>query len=290
MRIAIGIPTYNRASVLLSTIREALQQNRPADEIVIVDQSDWYPEGSKDELLALAQKGAIRYFRQQEANLPKARNRILDECACDIIIFIDDDVQLTPDFVESHLANYQDDSVSAVCGRVTESDILISPVVARTWPRFLDYKFFDLGWSHRIGDFGTVKGCNHSVRRETVLALKGYDEAFAGVALREETDIAFRILQARGTICFDPLAYLHHLRVPSGGCRVNVWGDWTAGCCVLRFAVKHRNQLGWYFLSEIWHGYRLSVLNKRNICRPRLIILRSMAYAYCIMYLFLRGG
>ena len=288
MKIAVGIPTYNRARVLLDTIRDTLQQHPPADEIIVVDQSDWYPEGAKEELLALAQNGAIRYFRQEEPNLPKARNRILSETTCDIVIFIDDDVQLSPGFVGAHSANYQDDAVWAVCGRVTERDIPVRPEVVRTWPKVLDYKLFDLGWTQPIDDFGIFKGCNHSVRRERALALGGYDETYIGVALREEGDLAFRITQAGGTIRFDPTAHLHHLRAPAGGCRVSVWGDWTAGSAALRFALKHRKQLGRYFWPELWHAYRLGVLNMKNIRQPLSIVKKTVDFAIELTRLIVR--
>lgn len=278
MKTAIGIPTYNRSNVLLDTIRDALEQDPPAYEIIVVDQSDWCPAESQEELFRLAQEGAIRYFRQEEPNLPKARNRILAESVCDVVIFIDDDVQLSTGFVAAHLANYRDTTVWAVCGRLTERDIPIRRVSVRNWPRALDYKNFDLGWPHRINDFGNIKGCNHSVCRCRVLSLGGYDDAYIGVALREETDLAFRIVQAGGTIHFDPTAHLHHLRAPAGGCRVSAWGDWTAGCAVLRFSLKHRKQLGRYFCSELWHAYRLGVLNKSNFRHPLRVIEKTVLF------------
>lgn len=285
MKVALGIPTYNRGNILLDTIHDALRQDPPADEIIVVDQSDWYPDGVQEAIFALAQKGAIRYFRQEVANLPKARNRILAETSCDIVIFIDDDVQLAPGFVAAHCANFHDETIVAVCGRLTERDIPIRPLVERTWPKVLDYKLFDLGWTRRVDDFGTVKGCNHSVRREHVLALGGYDEAYAGVALREETDLAFRLIQAGGGICFDAAAHLHHLRAPSGGCRVSAHGDWSAGCSALRFAIKHRRLLGQYFWSELWRAYRLGVLNKRNMQRPWQVVRRTVVFAQTVVRL-----
>lgn len=288
MKVAIGIPTYNRADVLLDTISDALRQEPPADEIVVVDQSDWYPDGSKEDLFALARQSAICYVRQEEANLPKARNRVLAETSCDIVIFIDDDVQLSPAFVAAHLANYRDIAVWAACGRITERDIPVRPLIKRTWPKIRDYKLFDPGWSQRIEDFGSFKGCNHSVRRRAVLDLGGYDEAYTGVALREETDLAFRIMQAGGIIVFDPAAHLHHLRAPAGGCRLSVWGDWNAGCAVLRFALKNRKQLGRYFWTELWHAYRLGVVNKRNLRHPLRILRKTLSFSLNCAHLAFR--
>ncbi len=279
MKIAIGIPTFNRASVLLDTIRDILQQHPRADEIVVVDQSDWYPEESKEALLDLAQKGDIRYFRQEEPNLPKARNRILNETDCDIVIFIDDDVLLTEGFVNAHTKNYFTEDVWAVSGGVTERDITVRPLIRRCWPKVLDYKHFDLGWRQRIEDFGNFKGCNHSVRRKVVRQLGGYDEMYTGVALREETDLALRIVNFGGRIVFDPGAHLHHIRAPAGGCRVNSWGAWTAGVCVVYFAFKNRKLLrSWDFFCELLKAYRLGVANKKNLRRPFVFIYLNFIF------------
>lgn len=275
---ALGIPTFNRGHVLLDTIDQALTQDPRADEIIVVDQSDWYPEGVRERLERLASEGKIRYFQQDTPNLTMARNRILRETIADLVIFVDDDVRLSPGFIAAHRANYADTEVWAVCGRVTEEGIASRPPVSRTWLKAGDYREFDVSWLQRIDDFGSLKGCNHSVRVEAARRLGGYDESFIGVALREESDLALRILVDNGRIVFDPTAHLHHLRAPAGGCRVNQWGAWTAGLCSLRFALKHRVTLGRYFWGEIWHAYRLGVLNRSTVRRPLVVLGRSVRF------------
>jgi len=157
----------------------------------------------RERIKALAAKGVIRYFRQETPNLPTPRNCVLRETVCDIVIFIDDDVELAPGFVAAHAANFQEESVWAVCGGITERDIAVRPIVQRTWAKVLDYRKFDPRWNIRIEDFGSLKGCKHAVRRSAVLALGAYDEGYTGVALREESDLAMRILRG-GRIVFDP--------------------------------------------------------------------------------------
>ncbi len=275
---ALGIPTFNRGHVLLDTINQALAQDPRADEIIVVDQSDWYPEGAREQLERLASEGKIRYFRQDTPNLPMARNRILREAVTDIVIFVDDDVCLSPGFIAAHRANYADTEVLAVCGRLTEEGIASRPLVSRTWLKVGDYREFDASWLQRIENFGTLKGCNHSVRVDAARRLGGYDVNFTGVALCEEVDLALRILKNDGCIVFDPTAHLHHLRAPAGGCRVSQWGDWTAGLCRLRFALKHRVTLGRYFWREIWHAYRLGVLHRNTVKRPWVVLGRSVRF------------
>lgn len=276
LSVAVGIPTYNRGHVLQDTLRQILSQEPAADEVIVVDQSDWYPNGAKKELERLVAEGAIRYFYQKTPNLPAARNRILAESKSDIVIFIDDDVVLSPGFVKQHLRNYCQPDVWAVGGRVTEAGIRPKTNAPRNWRKVLDYRYFDRASEQRVDDFGSFRGCNHSVRRSIAIALGGYDETFTGVALREESDLALRIVSAGGRIVFDPAASLHHLRAPGGGCRTSVWGETSAAAGALRFALKHRRLLGAAWWTEVWHAYRLGVVNRRTVRNPGVLVARHV--------------
>jgi glycosyltransferase involved in cell wall biosynthesis len=285
IKIAIGIPTYNRGDVLLHTIRNALMLDPLPHEIIIVDQSEWYPAGFASELSDLLIGRNITYLRQETPNLPAARNRILTQSICDVVAFIDDDVELPTNFVAAHVANYANSDVSAVCGRITERDTTIRQFQERTWGKNLDYRFFDFGWTCTVNDFGIFKGCNHSVLRKNVLELGGYDEHFVGVAMREEGDMAFRLLESGQSIRFDPAAFLHHLRAPAGGCRTGHWGEWTAGYGSLRFAVKHKAQLGVHFWPEFWHAARLGFLNKKTMKKPWLFTCNFFKFTFSFIKL-----
>lgn len=277
IRVAVGIPTYNRGHVLLDTLKGFFVQNMRPDEIIVVDQSDWYPDGVRDELARLAEHGSIRYLHQSQPSLPAARNRILNESTADVIIFVDDDVVVPNDFVQRHLDNYLlAGDIVAVAGRVSErlkSRQLSRP---RRWRKELDYLFLDLDSDGRRDTVGVFRGCNHSVRRIEALRLGGYDEGFVGVALREEGDLALRMTANGMRIVFDPTASLQHLQSPAGGCRVSSWGDASAAACSLRFAIKHRRHLGWYCWREVLHAYRLGVCNRATIQKPWVLFRRHI--------------
>jgi len=250
----------------LATLAQILALDRPPDEIIVVDQSDWYPEGVRERLEELGAAGVIRYIYQRPPNLPAARNRILAEARSDVVIFVDDDVELAPGFVAGHARNYFDDTVWAVAGRVRQRLGWPRRWSPRRWRKELDYRFFNFEGTERR-DVGSFPGMNHSVRRR-VLDLGGYDEGYTGVALREEGDLALRILEAGGRIVFDPDACLLHLSAPAGGCRVAQWGDMSAALCNLRFVRKHWRRLGWVSVLELWHTWRLGVPNRRNLRSP----------------------
>jgi GT2 family glycosyltransferase len=67
---------------------------------------------------------------------------------------------------------------------------------------------------------GNVIACNLSVRKSQFLAAGGFDETFGPpVAYRFETEFAKRLVQAGGSIWFEPTASIRHLRVARGGTR-----------------------------------------------------------------------
>jgi glycosyltransferase involved in cell wall biosynthesis len=49
----------------------------------------------------------IRYIRLPEPNLPAARNAGICAAKGDIILFVDDDVRIEPDYIAAHVGNYE---------------------------------------------------------------------------------------------------------------------------------------------------------------------------------------
>ena len=279
LRVALVIPTYNRDDVLIDTLKGVFSQNPPADEILVIDQSEEHSSEVQSQLDAWYKEERILYLHQSPPNLPSARNRALRETSCDVVIFIDDDVNLGPSFVEAHRKNYIDNqNVVAIAGRVVQR--LGWPNVRRPaqWPRVMDYRYFKLDGQTRSEGIAKFIGCNHSVRVDYVKELGGYDEAYRGVALREETDLALRIYSAGGLIVFDPTASLYHLAAPSGGCRRKNMLDISGGLSVMRFAVKHRLVLGELFYRELWLSIRLAILTKTNLLRFWLLPVVSFHF------------
>lgn len=85
--ITVVIPTYNRAEWLPATVESVLQQTRPADEVLIVD------DGSRDdtETVCRAFPAPVRYVRQANAGVSAARNRGVREARGEWIAFLDSD-------------------------------------------------------------------------------------------------------------------------------------------------------------------------------------------------------
>ena len=91
-KVAVVIPTYDRADFLTTAIDSALAQSHPPDEIVVVD------DGSTDDTASvLAHYGdRIRVVRQDNAGQAAARNRGVAEVRSDWVAFLDSDDSWEP--------------------------------------------------------------------------------------------------------------------------------------------------------------------------------------------------
>jgi GT2 family glycosyltransferase len=98
-RIAIGIATRGRASILRETILEVQAQTRAPDRIVVC-------HTGPEDVAGLAFGNAVE-FVTAPSGLPRQRNAILDRVTdCDVVLFLDDDFLMAPHYVEATLAAF----------------------------------------------------------------------------------------------------------------------------------------------------------------------------------------
>jgi len=124
--LAVIIPTLNRPRDLALAVQTLLEQTKLPQELIIVDQSP--DDESQRRLEALfaersrqAEKTRLRYTRDTGiTGAAMARNVALDQNVCEVVLFLDDDVELEPDFIEKLLEGYAVDSgVSGISGIIT---------------------------------------------------------------------------------------------------------------------------------------------------------------------------
>jgi GT2 family glycosyltransferase len=97
MRISVAIPTRNRPEGVRRVLNSLAAQSRPADEILVVDST------IGDRTLAVVEEmratcNWIRYVRE-ERGLNRQRNKAACEASGEIVVFLDDDVELSPKFI-----------------------------------------------------------------------------------------------------------------------------------------------------------------------------------------------
>ena len=228
MMISVVIPTYNREQPLRETLADAIRQNYPNFEVLVIDQTRTHDSETQVYLEELANAGKIRWFRVDWASLPGARNYAVRRAVGEIILFIDDDVQLPDGFLAAHAGNYlEKPDVGCVAGRVFDrmkldnygGDLAIEYLPREAMDAGIAWYFIDLVHTVKPQQVISARGCNMSFRRQ-VFAECGlrFDERFAGSAVREESDFCLRLRSTGLKIWYDPNACLVHLGEESGGC------------------------------------------------------------------------
>lgn len=235
-KLSLIIPTYGREEPLRDTLKDAIAQEYPDFEIVVVDQRPRHEPGLQTFLEELAAAGRIRYFQCDWASLPGARNYAVRRATGEVMVFIDDDVRLPEGFLVAHGRIYGDrPEIGAVAGRVfdrmkladakrdgnkvAETERVIEDLPPEAMDPGIAWYHLDLVHTVKPQRVITARGCNMSFRRE-IFQQHGiwFDERFRGSAVREESDFCLRIRRTGYSIWYTPEAHLVHLGEETGGC------------------------------------------------------------------------
>lgn len=225
--ISVLIPTYGREKVLCDTITDVLNQTYDHYEVIVVDQTTHHEAETIAYLETKTQNEQIQWYQVPWASLPGARNYGVRRAKGEIVLFIDDDVQITPDFLTAHAKNFANPEVGAVAGRVFDrmklSDLDPNLQIEYLPPQAMDpgIAWYHLNLVHTIKpqQVITARGCNMSFRRVLFDTHNiWFDERFQGSAVREESDFCLRIRRTGFKIWYDPNAHLIHLGEETGGC------------------------------------------------------------------------
>lgn len=121
--VTVIIPTFNSEKFLPATLESVLNQTRPVDCIVVVD--DGSTDGTKDVIRSYLSH--IVYYRQDNNGVANARNVGLELCDTDWVMFLDSDDLLARDAIRELLEGITD-QVSVVYGNRTNIDVYGTPL------------------------------------------------------------------------------------------------------------------------------------------------------------------
>ena len=267
--LTIAIPTLNRGSLMVETLRKLMALEPPASEILVLDQTPQQTEEVQRVLSAWECAGKIRWIKLPTPSVTKAMNQGLVAANCESVLFLDDDIIPEQNLIAAHLEALHRDGVGLVAGRV------IQP-----WEenRILPQTRFHFAqdcpaW---ISEF---MGGNFSIRRDLALACGGFDENFVRVGYRFEAEFAFRLRKKHCRIYFEPAACVHHLKATSGGTRT--FGDhlrsYSPNHSVGAYYYHLRTWSGWPSAAALLSRLPCAIANRHHLHRPWWIPATAVA-------------
>jgi len=275
----IVIPTYRRESVLLDTIESVLALDPPPREIVVVDQTPRHDSATAERLQDISRSKRIRLIHEPTPNLPRARNIGIHSATGRIVLFLDDDVLVRPNFLELHLRHYADDNVAGVSGRIvfpgenpdTPRPLPMSAALAANR---LDLQV--MRYTTPIPNVLHVVGANMSYRRCWIERVGGFSHRFTGNALAEDVDFAARVRRAGGAIRYDPDAWLVHRATPDGGCRAP---SNKSSSAMRAFSTSRARMKNYYFMLAHGVGPCGAIPAIKNRLTPSRVDIDAVASA-----------
>jgi GT2 family glycosyltransferase len=206
LRVAVGIATAGRPLILKQTLQELMKQQRPPDAVVVCasgheDIGDIQPDLPRISTL-FAGRG-----------LAQKRNAILRHLSeFDVLIFLDDDFLVHPDYVAATEAAFAaDDAIAMTTGEVI-ADGVCGPGLDVTSARDA-LRAAGIASTTALHDVYSAYGCNMSVRLDLVRQQQlMFDEQLPLYGWLEDVDFS-RGIAAYGRIVKVPAARGVHLGV-----------------------------------------------------------------------------
>lgn len=295
--ISVVIPSYNRQAVLLDTIRQLLSQSELADEIIIVDQTDYKTtDAAFMNLQSMQKTGQIQWIRKNRPSIPRAMNTGLLMATSSHVLFIDDDVEFSTDFIREHKQVIKSNECLAHVGQIIQP-WQSTPYERKNYSagvgllRDLEFPFFS-------NTSALIENCmagNLCVNRQAAIDAGGFDERFEKTAYRFESEFCKRFCRHHDVqFLYVPQPSLNHLHISAGGTRAH--GDFLTSIRPIYstgnyyFAMSSGAKLE--ALKYILHQLIFSIKARIYLRKPWLIPVRMVAECWGLaraVAFFIRG-
>jgi glycosyltransferase involved in cell wall biosynthesis len=202
---SVVIPAHNRKAILGKVLASLSSQDLPREQFEIIVIDDGSTDGTGEMIETMINSDGYFVYHYQERKGPAgARNQGIKMARGRLIIFIDSDLVVCPEFVRMHINAHTEDNV-----------IVHGPVIHTTDfdnPTSENYKITDIARAF----FATG---NVSIRRDALIAAGLFDEDFKeygwedlemGVRLRKLNMVAVKCPEAKG-YHYKPKLDLKHL-------------------------------------------------------------------------------
>lgn len=201
--ISVVVPTRDRPEQLRACLTAVRRSLRAGDELIVVDSAS-----RNEDVEAVARAAGASYARCEVPGASRARNHGAARAVHEIVVFVDDDVRVAPDWAEAMARGMGDAAVDFVTGRVS-----VPPSQAGYQRPVAVYE----GDQPAVLDAGSERApgpsANLAVRRSALDRVRGFDEllgAGARFQAAEDLDLYDRLFADGATGRYEPSALAWH--------------------------------------------------------------------------------
>ncbi|WP_043266822.1 glycosyltransferase family 2 protein [Streptomyces sp. CT34] len=169
--VTVIVPAHNEEEGLPATLESLARQTVPPDRILVVD------DGSTDRTGEVAASHGVTVLRPPHRLGSKARaqNHALPHCTTDLVLAVDADTVLAPDYLARILPVFDDPDVTVAAGTVR------TRYTRTVWERGRSTEYlFGFHWQRpiqaRANSPMVCSGCCSVFRRDTLTAFGGFPE------------------------------------------------------------------------------------------------------------------
>lgn len=206
--VSIVIPTHNRRDSLERALLALAGQSYPLAAIEVIVVADGCTDGTRD-ISPAKWPFVLRVTEQASRGPAAARNRGAALAGGELLIFVDDDVEVSPEFVAAHVRAHADGDPARVTVGYLPPDLQgrrdFFAIMLRAWWEAMFERMRDP--AHRFKYSDLLSG-NFSLGSSLFARVGGFDEA---LRCHEDYELGLRLLQAGAKLQFSGAAAgCHH--------------------------------------------------------------------------------
>ena len=216
MECSIIIPYYQRKQAILNTLKSLNNQIKMDNNFEVILINDGSDDFNYNDIKLLNLSIPIEYYkypRSGNSGRSFARNRGIEKANGDLLIFLDCDIIVKPDFVFQHKCFWEkcpEKNILQIGMRnmlnTRDEDIDISNIKNYKFtkdPRFILFELYSENISLLEGVWRLVQTHNISITRDLVEKYGGFDEGFKGWGL-EDCEFAYKLYKEGIKILYNP--------------------------------------------------------------------------------------
>jgi glycosyltransferase involved in cell wall biosynthesis len=187
--IGIVIPSYNEGQDLIDTLKSIFNQSSPFTEVIVVDDSS---DGT-DQLVADIFGEKVKLIhRSSLLGRSSARNLGVKLSSSEVVVILNADVSLPPNFCEFLQKKYKDENCDALGVGLTITNTQ-HPYPRYRYAIYLTHVYRRKVWTEAF-----------SVRRSTFFKTQGFPTGYPlAILAGEDTEFVFDLQRIGANICFD---------------------------------------------------------------------------------------